>query len=183
MIESVTSGGEFITSDERKRPRSNYRGHAGKKSFIDELLRARQTRCGSRSAVVGSLSLFQLWRSPGRSETRFGHHRHRQNEARPIGLTICPSRLAWFRPGIGGLTSGNASRSTVCPRGPLPARAGPWKYRGIFLNDEAARRLRAGSEKSFGNYNHQFYEKVFELLLRLKANYLWPAMWNNAFQR
>src|SRR5208283_1270685 len=30
-------------------------------------------------------------------------------------------------------------------------------------------------------YNHEFYSKVFELLLRLKANYLWPAMWNNAF--
>lgn len=25
------------------------------------------------------------------------------------------------------------------------------------------------------------YEKIFELLLRLKANYLWPAMWGNAF--
>ncbi len=33
----------------------------------------------------------------------------------------------------------------------------------------------------YGNYNHEFYTKVFELLLRLKANYLWPAMWNNAF--
>lgn len=31
------------------------------------------------------------------------------------------------------------------------------------------------------NYGHEFYESVFELLLRLKANYLWPAMWNNAF--
>ena len=30
-------------------------------------------------------------------------------------------------------------------------------------------------------YGHRFYERVFELLLRLKANYLWPAMWNNAF--
>ena len=25
------------------------------------------------------------------------------------------------------------------------------------------------------------YEKVFELMLRMKANYLWPAMWGNAF--
>jgi len=33
-----------------------------------------------------------------------------------------------------------------------------------------------GSNENFGTYNHQFYEKVFELLLRLKANYLWPAM-------
>jgi hypothetical protein len=31
------------------------------------------------------------------------------------------------------------------------------------------------------NYNHQFYTKLFELILRLKGNYLWPAMWNNAF--
>lgn len=54
------------------------------------------------------------------------------------------------------------------------------KYRGIFLNDEAPS-LSGWVDEKFGNYNHQFYEKVFELLLRLKANYLWPAMWNNAF--
>lgn len=54
------------------------------------------------------------------------------------------------------------------------------KYRGIFLNDEAPALTNWVTEK-YGNYNHQFYENVFELLLRLKANYLWPAMWNNAF--
>ncbi|MDZ7260662.1 MAG: glycosyl hydrolase 115 family protein [candidate division KSB1 bacterium] len=54
------------------------------------------------------------------------------------------------------------------------------KYRGIFLNDEAPS-LTGWVKEKFGNYNHQFYVKVFELLLRLKANYLWPAMWNNAF--
>ncbi|HEY5255092.1 MAG TPA: glycosyl hydrolase 115 family protein, partial [Acidobacteriaceae bacterium] len=32
-----------------------------------------------------------------------------------------------------------------------------------------------------GGFNHFFYERVFVLLLRLKANYLWPAMWNSAF--
>src|SRR5208337_3860116 len=31
------------------------------------------------------------------------------------------------------------------------------------------------------NMGHEFYQKVFELILRLKGNYLWPAMWNNAF--
>lgn len=50
------------------------------------------------------------------------------------------------------------------------------KYRGIFLNDEAPA-LRGWAEETFGGFNHQFYEKVFELLLRNKANYLWPAMW------
>ena len=54
------------------------------------------------------------------------------------------------------------------------------KYRGIFLNDEAPS-LAGWAHEKYGNLNHQMYEKVFELLLRLKANYLWPAMWNNAF--
>jgi len=69
------------------------------------------------------------------------------------------------------------------------------KYRGIFLNDEYPALTRWVVEK-FGtvtpredppvplgvaNYNHEFYEKLFELILRLKGNYLWPAMWNNAF--
>lgn len=54
------------------------------------------------------------------------------------------------------------------------------KYRGIFLNDEAPALTNWAKEK-YGDFNAQFYEQVFELLLRLKANFLWPAMWNNAF--
>ncbi len=54
------------------------------------------------------------------------------------------------------------------------------KYRGIFLNDEAPA-LTGWAHEKFGGYNAAFYTKVFELLLRLRANYLWPAMWNNAF--
>lgn len=54
------------------------------------------------------------------------------------------------------------------------------KYRGIFINDEAPA-LSNWSRETFGGFNHLFYEKVFELILRLKGNYLWPAMWGNAF--
>jgi hypothetical protein len=54
------------------------------------------------------------------------------------------------------------------------------KYRGIFLNDEAPSLTGWAAEK-FGGINSKFYQKVFELMLRLKANYLWPAMWGNAF--
>lgn len=50
------------------------------------------------------------------------------------------------------------------------------KYRGIFINDEAPA-LRNWAQEKFGGFNHQFYEKVFELILRNKGNYLWPAMW------
>lgn len=54
------------------------------------------------------------------------------------------------------------------------------QYRGIFLNDEAPA-LSGWSKATFGGFNHQFYEKVFELILRLKGNFLWPAMWGSAF--
>jgi hypothetical protein len=54
------------------------------------------------------------------------------------------------------------------------------KYRGIFINDEAPA-FSGWAKEKFGGVNHNVYEKVFELLLRLKANYLWPAMWGNAF--
>jgi hypothetical protein len=54
------------------------------------------------------------------------------------------------------------------------------KYRGIFINDEAPA-LSGWSKEKFGGFNHKFYDKVFELILRMKGNYLWPAMWGNAF--
>ena len=73
------------------------------------------------------------------------------------------------------------------------------KYRGIFFNDEAPS-LTGYIHTKYGdvpqntdpdkgpiipagvaNYGHEFYSHVFELLLRCKGNYLWPAMWNNAF--
>ncbi|MFD1255957.1 glycosyl hydrolase 115 family protein [Mucilaginibacter terrae] len=62
----------------------------------------------------------------------------------------------------------------------LIAEAPKVKYRGIFINDEAPCFSRWTKEK-FGGVNHLVYEKIFELLIRLKANYLWPAMWSNAF--
>lgn len=51
------------------------------------------------------------------------------------------------------------------------------KYRGIFLNDEAPA-LAGWAREKFGGFNRHFYEKLFELMLRMKANYLWPAMWS-----
>jgi glycosyl hydrolase family 115 (putative glucuronidase)/glycosyl hydrolase family 115 len=54
------------------------------------------------------------------------------------------------------------------------------KYRGIFINDEAPA-LSGWARETFGGFDHRFYEKVFELLLRMKGNYLWPAMWGSAF--
>ena len=56
------------------------------------------------------------------------------------------------------------------------------EFRGLFLNDEAPC-LTTWVKNTFGtDYgDHHFYEKVFELILRLKGNFLWPAMWGWAF--
>ncbi|MBD2757093.1 glycosyl hydrolase 115 family protein [Spirosoma validum] len=54
------------------------------------------------------------------------------------------------------------------------------KYRGLFINDEAPA-LSGWTKEKFGGFNHKFYGKFFELVLRLKGNYIWPAMWGNAF--
>ncbi|MGN0282410.1 MAG: glycosyl hydrolase 115 family protein [Prevotella sp.] len=56
------------------------------------------------------------------------------------------------------------------------------RYRGIFLNDEApclTTWVKNTYDTDFGD--HRFYERVFELILRLRGNMLWPAMWNWAF--
>ncbi len=54
------------------------------------------------------------------------------------------------------------------------------RYRGIFLNDEAPALTNWANEK-FGGFNSEFYSRVFELILRLRGNYFWPAMWGSAF--
>lgn len=54
------------------------------------------------------------------------------------------------------------------------------KYRGIFINNEAPA-FSGWAREKFGGANSKVYTKIFELILRLKGNYLWPAMWGNAF--
>jgi hypothetical protein len=56
------------------------------------------------------------------------------------------------------------------------------KYRGIFLNDETPC-LTSWVKNTYGtNYgDHRFYARVFELILRLRGNFMWPAMWSWAF--
>lgn len=54
------------------------------------------------------------------------------------------------------------------------------KYRGLFINDDWPA-FGGWSQKRFGGYNAKAYEPVFQLLLRLKGNYLWPAMWTGIF--
>lgn len=54
------------------------------------------------------------------------------------------------------------------------------KFRGFFINDEWPCYGNWTGEH-FGGFTAQMYDHVFELLLRLKGNYLWPAMWSSSF--
>ena len=63
------------------------------------------------------------------------------------------------------------------------------KYRGFFINDENPQ-TGLWAPKYFGpglapgyeaGLNHKYWAKVFEVALRLKANYIWPAVWDRAF--
>lgn len=54
------------------------------------------------------------------------------------------------------------------------------KYRGFFINDEWPA-FGNWCTETFGGVNAKAYEEIFILLLRLKGNYLWPAMWNSIF--
>lgn len=53
------------------------------------------------------------------------------------------------------------------------------KYRGIFINDEEPA-FGGWGRAAFGGINAKLYDHVFDLILRLKGNYLWPAMWGKA---
>ncbi|EKM52378.1 glycoside hydrolase family 115 protein [Phanerochaete carnosa HHB-10118-sp] len=64
------------------------------------------------------------------------------------------------------------------------------KYRGIFLNDEQPALQNwafvkftngTGAALTGSPFNQLFYTKLYELILRLKGNYLWPAQWSSAF--
>lgn len=54
------------------------------------------------------------------------------------------------------------------------------RYRGFFINDEWPA-FGTWCHQRFGGFNAEAYDQVFELLLRLKGNYLWPAMWSARF--
>ena len=70
--------------------------------------------------------------------------------------------------------------SVFVKRGRYITQSPKVKYRGIFLNDEEPA-LGGWVRENFGGFNAKFYNHVFELILRLKGNFLWPAMWGKAF--
>lgn len=67
-----------------------------------------------------------------------------------------------------------SERDTVCSREPSV------KYRGFFINDEWPA-FGNWTFSRYGGFTAEMYDLIFETLLRLKGNYLWPAMWTSSF--
>ena len=63
---------------------------------------------------------------------------------------------------------------------PIVSREPKIEYRGFFLNDDWPS-LGGWVTNAFDDFNELFYEKVFDLLLRLRGNFMWPAMWSAVF--
>lgn len=54
------------------------------------------------------------------------------------------------------------------------------KYRGFFINDEWPC-FGNWTFSHYGGFTAEMYDHVFEFLLRMKGNYMWPAMWTSSF--
>ncbi len=180
----VSGGAPAVTVDSAIPARARtviVAGTLGHNEFIDQLVRERKLDV-SRVAGHWETFLIQIVERPtaGR-RSRAGHRRQRQarddlRHVRRLGVRSACRRGTWW--------ADVPVRHQVGPLSSFPARTRDGepavKYRGIFSTTKR-RRSPAGRKEKFGGMNHKFYEKVFELILRLKGNYLWPAMWGNAF--
>ena len=54
------------------------------------------------------------------------------------------------------------------------------QFRGFFINDEWPC-FGNWATSHYGGFNAKMYDHVFEYLLRMRGNYLWPAMWSSNF--
>ena len=56
------------------------------------------------------------------------------------------------------------------------------EYRGFFINDEWPA-FGGWSRDRFGGFTSECYKHIFIFLLRMRGNFLWPAMWSSIFSQ
>ena len=151
-------------------------GVLGQSAVIDELVRAGKIERGRSRRTVGGVPPDR--RRAARSPTC----RARSSSSAPIAAapcsapTICPSRSA-SRPGTGSPTCRCASRPNVYHHRRLASRPAQGASTAASSSTTRTPAFSDWAQKQFGGVNSKMYVHVFELLLRLKGNYLWPAMW------
>ncbi|MHB8127701.1 MAG: glycosyl hydrolase 115 family protein [Mobilitalea sp.] len=73
----------------------------------------------------------------------------------------------------------NKSSQLLIADGRIETKEPSVRYRGIFINDENPC-FGDWCFTKFNGVNSKMYVHVFELILRLKGNYMWPAMWGKS---
>ena len=164
----------------RRRDRASSPARSAAMPLIDRLIREHRL---DASGVAGRWEASCL---AGRRSVRRraspapDHRRGRPRAARSSASTTCRGRSE-SRRGPGGPTSRRAAPPRCsCTAGPPTDRAAP----SNIAASSSTTRIRpspAGRERPFGGVNHRFYEHVFDLILRLRGNFLWPAMWGKSF--
>ncbi|MCD8075062.1 MAG: glycosyl hydrolase 115 family protein [Lachnospiraceae bacterium] len=87
--------------------------------------------------------------------------------------------------GMSGLLNDQQPPQTPCDAAVIPVKNGiskepSVKYRGFFINDEWPC-FGSWTFSHYKGFTAEMYDKIFEYLLRMKGNYLWPAMWSSSF--
>ena len=168
-------------------------GTVGKSRIIDSLAAAGKIDV---SRIAGKWESFSLQVVPAAAKNRRCARHRRQRQARhdlrhlrpvradgrlsPVLVGGCPrttkiravreSRDIRAGPAIGKIPRHLSER-----RVPGSERLGVREVRHGPREDQSS------DPSDVANYNSQFYARIFEAILRMKGNYLWPAMWNNAF--
>ena len=177
-IEQVTGMQSKVANNVTSSPYAVIIGTLGKSKLVDQLASAHKIAAGQ---VKGKWETFGIavvdhpFKNTKKTLVIFGSDRRGTaygvfELSRMIGV----SPLVWWA----DVTPPKKAALYVTPG---KAVFGPpsVKYRGIFLNDEdwglqpwAAKNMDP-EVKDIGPHT---YQRIFELLLRLKANYIWPAM-------
>jgi hypothetical protein len=154
-------------------------GTLGKSAPIDRLAKAGKLRDLRRIEGRWEATLSQIVERPfpgvGRALVVVGSDRR----GTAYGLTRLSERIG-ASPWTWWADVPAPRKKTVVLEVPKPETDAPAvKYRGIFINDEDWGLHRWASrtfEPETGSIGPKTYRKVFELMLRLRLNYLWPAM-------
>ena len=158
-------------------------GTLGRSPLIDGLVAAASSTSPA-SPASGRRSCADRRQPVARRRPRARHRRQRQarHDLRHLRSVRADRRVALVL--VGRRAGAQRRPRCTCSRGRARQGEPAVKYRGIFINDEAPGVCSGWARgDASAAFNHSFYEKVFELMLRLKGNYLWPAMWGQRLRR
>lgn len=171
-VRKVTGTAAKIIEDKKLGPNSIIVGTIGKSSIIDQLIAEKKIDV---SAIKGKWESFLIQTVDDHLVIAGSDKRGTIFGIYDVSEKIGVSPWYWWADAPVKKSSTLYVKAGRYIQGPPKV-----KYRGIFINDESPS-MAGWSREKFGGINSKMYVHMFELLLRLKANFLWPAMWGNTF--